>query len=198
MNTFQIICKKYLNICDNISEQINKGINANIYIIFFMVFFNDIPKYSITKKFHFYNKINTNIFLSQKIKDDFNELFYQFQKYYWSFSKLAYIYKYKKAKIVINIDLCMNTLIEGDKYVFTLFQNKNKYLFKIQELIKIINSCLTHDDYFFIQPLPIKNPYNNTILNKSTLYNIYFFIKYNTFLHPDLFFYYFDTNFVSK
>jgi hypothetical protein len=191
MNTFQIICKKILNMSDDFDKQLNTGLNN----IFFSVFFQNKPEYSIYKKYHFYEKINTNIFLSQEYKDNFNELFYKFQKYYWVFSKLAHIYRYKKAKVIINSDLCMNTINEGDKYVFTLLQNKNKYLFNIHELIKIINSSLSHDNYYFIEPLPIKNPYNNIILNKSSLYNIYFFIRFNTLLSPDLFFYYFNVNF---
>jgi hypothetical protein len=51
---------------------------------------------------------------------------------------------------------------------------------------------------FFLNPLEIKNPYNNIPFNKSTLYNIYFFIKFNTNIYCDIFFKFFNENFDLK
>jgi hypothetical protein len=48
---------------------------------------------------------------------------------------------------------------------------------------------------FFSEPIPIKNPYNNLPFNKSTLYNIYFYIRFNTNYYPELFFKFFDVDF---
>jgi hypothetical protein len=48
---------------------------------------------------------------------------------------------------------------------------------------------------FFAEPLPSKNPYNNLPFTKSNLYNIYFFIKFNTNIHDDLFFNFFRCDF---
>ena len=53
-------------------------------------------------------------------------------------------------------------------------------------MIQIIDTSLTNAFMFFSEPMPIKNPYNNLPFNKSTLYNIYFFIKFNTRLYPEL------------
>jgi hypothetical protein len=89
----------------------------------------------------------------------------------------------------------MNPIKENSKYTYCLFQNNYKYLFNIHELIKIINNSIANSSDFFYNPLPIKNPYNNIILNKSTLYNIYFFIKMNTLLNPEFFYYFFKSNF---
>jgi hypothetical protein len=49
-----------------------------------------------------------------------------------------------------------------------------KYLFKIEELLKIIYNDLTNCYLFFTEPIPIKNPYNNLPFGKSILYFIYF------------------------
>jgi hypothetical protein len=87
------------------------------------------------------------------------------------------------------------TIKENEKYVYCLFQNNCKYLFKIHELIKIIDNSISNSCEFFSNPISIKNPYNNIILNKSTLYNIYFFVKNKTILHSEILYYFFKTNF---
>jgi hypothetical protein len=79
-----------------------------------------------------------------------------------------------------------------------LFQNGSIYLFHIRELLKMVYLNVTHAPFFFFDPLPIKNPYNNLILNKSTLYNIYFFHKFHTFIHSELLNLFFRTNFDIK
>jgi hypothetical protein len=62
-------------------------------------------------------------------------------------------------------------------------------------LIKIINTSLTNSFLFFSEPKSVKNPYNNLPFNKSTLYNIYFFIRYKTDYYPELLFKFFECNF---
>jgi hypothetical protein len=76
-----------------------------------------------------------------------------------------------------------------------IFSDNAKYLFKINDLINIINSSLSNNYLFFADPMCIKNPYNNIPFLKSTLYNIYLFIKYKTYFTPILFFYFFQCNF---
>jgi hypothetical protein len=136
-----------------------------------------------------------NIFNTDEIKEAFLGYFNKIQKTYNAFSRIAFIYKYKKAKIMVDTDLIMNELKENDKYIYCLFQNNCKYLFNIHELVKIIHNSIANSHHFFSNPTPIKNPYNNIVLNKSTLYNIYFFIRTKTTLNPELFYYFFKTNF---
>jgi hypothetical protein len=91
--------------------------------------------------------------------------------------------------------MCLNELNEGDKNVISIIQNNSKYLFNVKDLINIIDTSLTSSNSFFVQPKKIKNPYNNVAFNKSTLYNIYFFIKFNTNCYSDLLYKFFECNF---
>jgi len=191
MHTFHLISKKIIGI-DNY-EQNNGYIFNNIYKVAFSIFIN--KAYSIQDKFKLLNEITENIFYTQEIKANFLSYFIKIQKTYNAFSRVAFLHRYKKAKIMVNTDLIMNEIKENDKYIYCLLQNNCKYLFNIHELIKIVHNSIANSHHFFSNPTPIKNPYNNIIFNKSTLYNIYFFIREKTKLHPELFHYFFKTNF---
>ena len=128
-------------------------------------------------------------------KEEFIDYFYKIQKTYNTISRFAYNYKYKKTKIVVNTDMGLNELIENDKNVISIIDNNSKYLFHVNDLINIINTSLTNSHLFFSQPKSVKNPYNNLPFNKSTLYNIYFYIRYKTDYYPELFFKFFECNF---
>ena len=187
MHAFDLISKKIIDI------EHDTFLFANIHKINFFIFLQ--KEYSIKNKFIFLNETIENIFNTDEIKEKFLDYFNKIQKTYYAFSRLAFLYKYKKAKIMINTDLIMNEIKENDKYVFCLLQNNCKYLFKIHELIKIIENSIANSCHFFSNPISIKNPYNNIVLNKSTLYNIYFFLRTKTILHSDIFYCFFKTNF---
>jgi hypothetical protein len=192
MNAFQIISKKLLNIDDDKNFLNNNNPNY-LSILWFYIFIK--KEYTIVSKYYFFDETIQNKFVSKEMREEFIELFCKIQKIYRSFSKLAYLYKYKKANTVIEYDLCLNKIKENEKNVFVLLQNDNKYLFNICDLIKIIHNSIANTNNFFNNPLTIKNPYNNLIINKSTLYNIYFFVRQKTLLNPDLLFYFFKSNF---
>jgi len=105
-----------------------------------------------------------------------------------AFSRFAYLYKFKKAPIKIKTDIFLNPINETDKNVMCVFDSQNicKYLFTITDLIQIIKKSLIHSPNFFSDPSECKNPYTNIPFNKSTLYNIYFFIKYRNYIMPQL------------
>jgi hypothetical protein len=196
MNTTHLIIKKILNVKDNETflKKIEQNTEPDFYKLFLSYTFVYKP-YSIENKFILYDNIINNIFINKETKDDLTYFFYLIQKTYYAFSRLAYLYKLKKAKIIIDMDLCLNKIKEDNRNVFCLFQNGNKYLFNIHDLIKIIENSISNTSYFFNNPLPIKNPYNNVYINKSSLYNIYFFIRDKTYLTPELLFCFFKTNF---
>lgn len=180
---------KYLKISDYVDIPENLCDTDN-YLQ--QIFFSMSPKENnVKKKYLFFFKTIKNIFLAERQKKHFINIFCKIQQIYLSFNRFAYIYKYKKSCIIVNHDMELTNITEKGENVFTLFQNKHRYLFMIKDLIKIINNSLTNSYYFFIEPLSSKNPYNNIILNKSALYNIYFFIP----KCPEIFHKFFLTNF---
>ena len=76
-----------------------------------------------------------------------------------------------------------------------IIQNNRKYLFTMFDLKQIINNNLSNLDYGFVDTIPIKNPYSNLPFSQSNLYNIYFYFKFNHYICPTLFHFFFLSNF---
>jgi hypothetical protein len=149
------------------------------------------------KKFNELKKLVVNPFMSETMLQELLNDFSGFQRIYNGFAKLAHIYKFKKAKVQINTDLCMNELNPKKSNVFVLFQNNLKYYFSARDLINIINSNLSHCIGFVPDMIFSKNPYNNVILSDTCLYNIYFFLRWNAYIIPELFHGFFLSNFAA-
>lgn len=184
----------------NISIEINK-FNFYFFLTTIVKFIKTYEHFSlnfVSEKYKYVNSIYENIFSNDANKELFLTDFSKIQKIYFIFSKLARLYKCKKATIKISADLYMNELNENMKNVFVLYENGSKYLFSATDLVNIMNSSLSHTYMFFSEPLKPRNPYNNLPFNKSTLYNIYFFMKSRTFIIPQLFEQYFLCNFDIK
>ena len=146
-----------------------------------------------TKYKFFYDTLNG--FLINGHETEFINYFCKIQKTYNILNRFVFNYKYKKAKIVTDTDMFLNKLHINDKNIICIFQDNSKYLFNINDLIRISYTSLTNAYMFFSEPLPIKNPYNNIPFKKSDLYNIYFFIRHKTNLYPDLYFHFFNCDF---
>jgi len=140
------------------------------------------------------NSDNSFIFL-KSYKDYLVNIFSKAQRIYYAFIRLAHIYRLRKNKTVVTDDLAMNPLDINNKNTFVLIQNKAKYLFSLNDIVKIIETSITHAPSFFHEPSQAKNPYNNQLLTLSTLYNIYFKLKLSQRLMSTLFHLYFLSNF---
>jgi len=187
------LIKKHL---DKVKIKDNDYLNSIYYIqlsLFFEIFIN--KKYSIKEKFIFLNNSLNNIFLTNDCKNKIFTLFYQIQKTYFALLRFKFIILFKKSKLIVENDLSLNPIIENEKFIITILQEKKKYLFHIREILKIINSSIGHSEYFFSTAIPVKNPYNNSIFTKSNLYNIYFFMKFNNHYFSELFHSFFLCNF---
>jgi hypothetical protein len=163
------------------------------YHIFFQFFSQN--KYTIKEKYLFVKKTLENIFLTEAMKDEFLEVFQKIQQKFLTIQRFVYQINYKRAQIVVENDLSLNAISEKDKNVIVIYQNNNKYLFVIRDMIQLIEKYITHSHYFFSCPLTCKNPYNNVVFYKSTLYNIYFFMRFKTLFFSEILHQFFLCNF---
>ena len=132
---------------------------------------NSIIKYEIL------NQLLNNMFYSDEMLTKILNIFYSTQKIYHAFSRIAYLYKLKKAQIYNTSNLGLTPISISNKNIFQLLQNKKIYLFTSIEINGILNAALSHSPFFFPEPLICKNPYNNIPFTKSNLYSMYFFLK---------------------
>jgi len=172
--------------------------NKHFYVHYYIHELNN----AMTSKHNNFNKnkllclsnILNNVFINDKIKETFFELFCKIQKTYHGFSKLAKMWRYRKATIKNKEDLAMNPIEESSKTI-KIFQNNSFFLFRVSELINIFESSITNSEFFFAHPLDIKNPYNNMVFNVSELFYIFCAIKNSTYIMPIIIQHYFLCNF---
>ena len=135
------------------------------------------------------------ISVSEKCK--LMELISMNQKIYLTMCRFIRIIKYNKSKTYDNdFDLHGESLEDiSDKHKITIYHENTKYIFKLTDLVSIINHSLSKCDSFFVEPEAIKNPYTNIPFNLSTLYSIYFAIKKTAINSPLLFEMFFKSQF---
>ena len=195
-NTYKYIIKKIIkpeNNCFSFNY-IPDEIDAKFKIIFNIFITNKSKHKNVIKdKFIFFQEsLNSYLHFS---RETFVKLFCKIQQTYNAFSKLALLYKYKKSVMSVTTDMILNEIKINEKNIICIYHKNTRYLFNIYDLIKIVNTSLTNNFNFYSNPLPIKNPYNNIPFDKSTLYNIYFYIKFNTDIYDELYFLFFNCNF---
>jgi hypothetical protein len=151
-----------------------------------------------------YDILNTNIlkngFLSMKKRKEYIMTFCKTQRTYFAFCRLARLFKLRKFKklTTTTTDLCLNPLNTlSPSILFNLYDDatRTNYTFRISDMINIIINSLSHSPNFFADPQYIKNPYTNIPFTLAQLYNLYFSIKYSSYLMPTLFHLFFLTDF---
>lgn len=181
-------------ICMNKFLPYSESIAIYNYYQFMMISSDDEGKF-ISCKFKLLQDGFTNIFYDTLIRDAHINIFYKLQKVYRCMCRLAFIYKFKRAKLQVSTDLLLNDLTPTDKNVLTIFDSNSKYLFTLGDLINIFSASLCNSSYFIPLPIACKNPYNNLPFSKANLYNIYFFILQNKIKVPVIIQNYFLCNF---
>lgn len=125
----------------------------------------------------FYETIHDFYFSSNhKERNTFITCFGKVQSVYHTLHRFLFLYKWKKAKIRVTTDLQLNEIDTRRRNVICIFHANSKFLFRLEDLLKIVYTSLTNTYYFFSEPLTIKNPYNNLPFSKSILYYIHYYV----------------------
>jgi len=186
-----------------INKESNKSIDTNIDIFIFKTHFtpNNLKNQYSWKKYIKYKYYilknfllaNDDIYSSKTKTLDF---FSQIQRKMMALYKFKQICLFKTTKYLNEqMDLNFTPLDEVSSNKISFLHINKKVQFSIFDLIRIINTALSNESYFFLEPQTIKNPWNNQPFSISNLYNIFFYIKQSTIYMPILFSRFFESNF---
>ena len=167
--------------------------NYPIFNICPMYFFSDFPnKFKALQK-----EVIENDFFTENQKNIYIGLFSDAQKYYYSFSKLAKIWKTKKYAYYNNdVDLCLKPLSSyPESQKVTLIHLKKKYVFRLTDFMNIWLRGLTKSNGLSPDPRYPVNPYVNKPFRKHHLYSVYFKLLDSSFMIPLLIQNFYQLNF---
>ena len=188
-NSFEYIMDKCLHNPKNGEKYQDAPLLHNM----FTVHVNNQSKYEILKK------VNANLFLSDKHKSEFMELFSRSQQIYFAINRLAFLWKYKKAVQGNTMDMMMNDIHREERGVVEVYQEGSIFLFRTHEVNRIVENSICDNEYMFASPKPVKNPFNNLPFTKANLYTMYLGIdKMSVTKMPIIFYKYFLTEFNLK
>ena len=179
------------NVC-NLQWNLNKNSNYNDRTALFAGhWYSFLYAPTNTSKLSTLMSLIDNPFSQHTHKMEALELFCKVQRAYWGFSKLARIFKHKKAILRVETDMLLAPIKESDKNVLSVVQDGNKYLFTQTDITNIFTMGLLNMTFYMLSPNSLKNPYTNACFSMSTLYNFYFFLRSRVLripLHIELFY----------
>ena len=199
MNLFHQLVNKELGIKTNNAHSTKFHSNPAYFFLstFLSGFLQDCHCF-IKTKFHLLHFVLSNPFITKEHKNELIELFCKLQRQYNAFAKFANRWKNLKAKIQVDYDMCLNPIDLKKTPHTIIYQNGAGYIFRIADLINIINSALVNCSQFFVDPLFPKNPYTNIPFTVAMLFHIYTSIRNSDFRMPILFQLFYDAEFDMK
>ena len=171
-----------------------KKYDENIY--FYFTGFN--IKTNKTKLEAFKDYVVTNLFCKEELTAQLIDIFCEVQKIYFAFNRLIYLYKFKKAKKMVenHLDLHLQPLsILPEEAKMKILHMGMIYTFSLKDLALIWKESLIHSNDLFPKPQILKNPYTNLKFKEHHIYNIYFALFFNRYRIPFLIDGFFKMNF---
>lgn len=175
--------KPFTHIFLHVADSLYKTDTYTPYIFHFQAYdFDTKNKFDVFHKF-LYNNVNT-----EEDRERFKTVFQKSQQIYYMLLRFYNKYSYKKSvKYDNNLDLSMEPLYKlKPNQKFKMLHENTTYIFKINDLVKIIKCDLLNHDRFFPDPKFPKNPFNNIPFTPTIFYNFYFFLLENKYHIPEI------------
>lgn len=94
----------------------------------------------------------------------------------------------RRLPVHTSLDLSLEPLASAPPdHLVHIYADRKKYSFRINDLLSLIHTALTHDTDFISAPLPIKNPYTGITFRPETINIIYLRVRESRFAMPHLF-----------
>ena len=110
-----------------------------------------------------------------------------YNKHVNSFIRIQNKWKYARCKRYDNeYDMTLTVPLSSykDSEIFSFVQNNTIYTFVVSDLLKVIQTSLLNSEYCTEKPKKPKNPYNNLIISRTVLYNLYIHCKNYNIIIP--------------
>lgn len=177
---FDEYLKFSLNVQNNVLDKIfdeNKTRALNE-----MYTFITYPDLSFSDKIDKYKTaVSNELFINEKFNNIFSDFFFRCQKVYHiliRFFKICKI-KIKRARNQFDLDFDNNLNYNNS---LSIIHNDELYLFSKKDIIKLFFNSLVNSNFQFdSDPKRVKNPYTNINFSLHHLYNMYFYIKNNSY-----------------
>ena len=135
----------------------------------------------------FYVYVETNPYIALETKKYMTYLYCRALKKHNIIKRICIRYIRKRKRAFNTHDLLLNPLsIYKSHEVVDIMDQHKKYTFRILDLSNMMFTALIHsDEFYFAQPIDIKNPYTNMKLSNENLYIIYYCMQYRGIpIHP--------------
>jgi hypothetical protein len=149
---------------------------------------------------HACHDIVQNMFVPMSIQQSLLQLFCQIQRTYhhWKLWVRRVQFQFAmKQRRQNEHDLLGNILSSEKSTTYCLLQFGKIFLFSRRDIIQLWKASIGHSNHFHATPLPIKNPYNNTIFTTTELLNQYYFLKEGYYPIPSILEAYYQCHFCA-
>ena len=130
--------------------------------------------------------INSTIITKEK-RDEYINFIANYNKHVNCFINIQRKWKYSKCKKYDNeYDMTLTVPLSSykDSELFSFVQNNTIYTFTVSDILKVIQTSLLNSEYCTEKPKKPKNPYNNLIISRTILFNLYIHCKIHNIIIP--------------
>jgi hypothetical protein len=139
-------------------------------------------------KFNQFFQTVDNMFFSSDFQEKMLKTFSKAQRTYHALARFARSWKVRHVRCTVDHDFTMTPIDRSKKQLFcSVYQNGAVYLFRVSEVLHIVETALCQCNNFFVDSHLPKNPYTNEPFSKAILMLMYDRVRRSDYKMPILF-----------